>query len=120
MLRKRGAARSAVAVRSARERGRFMSTTEQRKRELRDEFIDGRGYWNPTWAAILDSDPEFFASYLAFSDSPWRDGPLEPKVKELVHIAVDSAATHLFVPGIREHIKLALGHGATADEIMEV
>ena len=51
---------------------------------------------------------------------PWRTGPLEPKVKEFVYIAVDAAATHLYVPGIRQHIKQALGYGATAEEIMEV
>lgn len=98
-----------------------MSITEDaRKKELRDEFIDARGYWNPVWEAILDQDPAFFASYLQFSSVPWRQGPLEPKVKEFIYIAVDAAATHLFVPGIRQHIKQALGHGATAAEIMEV
>ena len=51
---------------------------------------------------------------------PWRKGPLEPKVKELVYIAVDAAATHLYVPGIRQHVKQAIKHGATAAEIMEV
>ena len=98
-----------------------MSTIEdQRRKELRDEFIDTRGFWSPVWEGILETDPEFFASYLEFSSVPWRSGPLEPKVKEFVHIAVDSAATHLFVPGIREHIKQALAHGATGAEIMEV
>lgn len=98
-----------------------MSTTsEERKKGLRDEFIELRGYWNPTWAAILDEDPEFFSSYLEFSGVPWRHGPLEPKVKEFIYIAVDAAATHLFIPGIRTHIKRALEYGATAQEIMEV
>jgi hypothetical protein len=55
-----------------------------------------------------------------FSSVPWRSGPLDPKIKEFVYIAVDAAATHLYVPGIRQHIKLALSHGATAEEIMEV
>ena len=47
-------------------------------------------------------------------------GPLDPKIKEFVYIAVDAAATHLYVPGIRQHVKQALAHGATAEEIMEV
>lgn len=94
--------------------------SDQRRKELRDDFIEARGYWNPAWEALLDQDPAFFASYLEFSAVPWREGPLEPKVKEFIYIAVDAAATHLFVPGIRSHIKQALIHGATAAEIMEV
>ena len=94
--------------------------SDTRRRELREKFIDARGYWNPTWEALLDQDPAFFSSYLEFSSVPWREGPLEPKVKEFIYIAVDAAATHLFVPGIRSHIKQALHHGATAAEIMEV
>ncbi|HVW17995.1 MAG TPA: carboxymuconolactone decarboxylase family protein [Solirubrobacteraceae bacterium] len=99
-----------------------MSSTEltDRQRQLRDEFIDNRGYWSPFWEGLLTSDEDFFESYLRFSSVPWRSGPLDPKVKELVYIAVDAAATHLFVPGIRQHIKQALALGATADEIMEV
>jgi alkylhydroperoxidase/carboxymuconolactone decarboxylase family protein YurZ len=98
-----------------------MSTTvDQRKKDLRDAFIEARGFWSPIWEGLLEQDPEFFASYLAFSSVPWRQGPLEPKIKEFVYIAVDAAATHLFVPGIRLHIRQALVHGATAQEIMEV
>ena len=98
-----------------------MSTTvDQRKKDLRDAFIEARGFWSPIWEGLLEQDPEFFASYLEFSSVPWRQGPLEPKIKEFVYIAVDAAATHLFVPGIRLHIRQALVHGATAQEIMEV
>jgi alkylhydroperoxidase/carboxymuconolactone decarboxylase family protein YurZ len=98
-----------------------MSTTvDQRKKDLRDQFIEARGFWSPIWEGLLEQDPDFFASYLAFSSVPWRQGPLEPKVKEFIYIAVDAAATHLFVPGIRLHIRQALVHGATAQEIMEV
>jgi alkylhydroperoxidase/carboxymuconolactone decarboxylase family protein YurZ len=98
-----------------------MSTeSTERKKKLRDDFIDARGYWNALWESVLELDEDFFEAYTAFSCVPWRKGPLEPKVKELVYIAVDAAATHLYVPGIRQHIKLALGYGATAQEIMEV
>jgi alkylhydroperoxidase/carboxymuconolactone decarboxylase family protein YurZ len=96
-----------------------MALTERKKR-LRDEFIDARGYWNGLWEQLLDLDEDFFEAYTRFSSVPWKSGPLEPKVKEFVYIAVDAAATHLYVPGIRQHIRLALEHGATAAEIMEV
>jgi alkylhydroperoxidase/carboxymuconolactone decarboxylase family protein YurZ len=93
---------------------------DQRRKDLRDAFIDKRGYWSPVWDGVLDLDPDFFEAYLRFSAVPWESGVLEPKVKEFVYIAIDVAATHLYVPGIRDHIKQALKHGATGAEIMEV
>ena len=85
----------------------------ERQRGLREEFLDARGYWNENWEELLRLDEDFFAAYLSFSSVPWKTGPLEPKVKEFVYIAVDAAATHLFTPGIRSHIKRALELGAT-------
>jgi alkylhydroperoxidase/carboxymuconolactone decarboxylase family protein YurZ len=41
-------------------------------------------------------------------------------MKELVYCAFDTAATHLYVPGLKLHIKNALGYGATPHQIMEV
>jgi alkylhydroperoxidase/carboxymuconolactone decarboxylase family protein YurZ len=90
------------------------------QRQLRDDFVDRRGYWNPFWDGLLRLDPEFFQAYLEFSGVPWRNGVLEPKVKELVYIAIDASTTHLYEPGLRQHIQNALRHGATREEIMEV
>jgi len=98
-----------------------MSTTlSERKKQLRDDFIESRGYWNELWSSLLDLDEDFFEAYTKFSSVPWKSGPLDPKTKELVYIAVDAAATHMYEPGIRQHVKQALAHGATAAEIMEV
>jgi alkylhydroperoxidase/carboxymuconolactone decarboxylase family protein YurZ len=94
--------------------------TSERKKQLRDEFIEARGYWNEFWDNLLELDEDFFRAYTEFSSVPWRHGPLDRKVKEFVYIAVDSAATHLYVPGIQQHIRQALKHGANAAEIMEV
>jgi alkylhydroperoxidase/carboxymuconolactone decarboxylase family protein YurZ len=92
----------------------------ERQKELRDDFIEKRGYWNAFWDGLLTLDQDFFEAYLAFSSVPWRNGPLEPKVKELIYIAIDAATTHLYEPGLRQHIRNALGYGATKEEIMEV
>jgi alkylhydroperoxidase/carboxymuconolactone decarboxylase family protein YurZ len=73
-----------------------------------------------TWETILQLDPEFMRSYLNFSAVPWKKNHLDDKTKEFLYIAVDAAATHLYVPGIRQHIAAALRHGATVQEIMEV
>ena len=98
-----------------------MSTEDSdRRRQLRDEFIEARGYWNPIWEALLELDEGFFAAYTSFSSVPWRSGPLEPKVKEFIYCAFDASATHMFAPGLRQHIANAIRYGATAEELMEV
>jgi alkylhydroperoxidase/carboxymuconolactone decarboxylase family protein YurZ len=91
-----------------------------RHAELKRKFTENRGYWSDLWEDILRLSPEFFEAYMNFSSIPWTQGPLEPKVKELIYIAIDSATTHLYEPGLRVHIRNALGYGATAAEIMEV
>jgi alkylhydroperoxidase/carboxymuconolactone decarboxylase family protein YurZ len=45
---------------------------------------------------------------------------LPPKIKELIYIAIDASTTHLYAPGLRQHIRNALKYGATVEEIMEV
>jgi alkylhydroperoxidase/carboxymuconolactone decarboxylase family protein YurZ len=94
--------------------------TSKTHSELRDEFIEARGYWNEFWDGLLKLDPDFFKAYLNFSSVPWKTGVLEPKFKELIYIAIDASTTHLYEPGLRQHIRNALKHGATKEEIMEV
>jgi alkylhydroperoxidase/carboxymuconolactone decarboxylase family protein YurZ len=93
---------------------------KQRQQDIKDEFIKVRGTWSDSWQAVLELDPEFLAAYLKFSAVPWRKNHLEDKVKELIYIAVDANATHMYLPGARQHIKAALKAGATPAEIMEV
>ena len=92
---------------------------EQRER-LKQSFIENRGYWHASWEGLLELDPEMFEAYVEFSSVPWRTGVLEPKVKELMYCAFDAAATHLYVPGLKLHMRNAIRYGATAQEIMEV
>lgn len=93
--------------------------TEQQRKQ-RECFIDIFGYWHEMWGSLLEADPEFFESYLHFGGVPWKSRHLEPKVKEFLHIACDGAATHLYEPGLRQHIHNAIQLGATKEEIMEV
>lgn len=91
-------------------------TPEQEK--LKSEFIEKRGYWTAFWKPILEFAPETFEAFLNMSAVPWETGVLEPKIKELIYIAYDSAATHLYSGGLRLHINQALDYGATIDEIV--
>jgi alkylhydroperoxidase/carboxymuconolactone decarboxylase family protein YurZ len=91
-----------------------------RQELLKADFTAKRGYWHEFWNGLLELDPDFFEAYLEFSSLPWTQGVLDPKVKELVYTAFDVAATHLYVPGLRQHVRNAIGLGATAGELMEV
>ena len=93
-------------------------TAEQER--LKQDFIANRGYWNPVWEQLLQHSPEFFDAYSRLSSVPWRHGTLAPKIRELIYVAIDAAATHLDLPGLRTHIRNALAHGATVAEIREV
>ena len=87
---------------------------------VKAEFTQTRGYWHQFWDEMLELDPELFEAYTEFSSVPWKHGTLSPKVKEFVYIAFDTAATHLYVPGLKLHIENAIGYGATPQEILEV
>ena len=88
--------------------------------EIKQRFIAQRGFWAPSFEAILRTDQVFFAAYAQYSGVPWASGVLEPKLKELIYLAIDASTTHLHRDGTRAHLRRALGYGATRAEIMEV
>jgi alkylhydroperoxidase/carboxymuconolactone decarboxylase family protein YurZ len=91
------------------------------QKEIKEKFIEARGYWNEAaWGPLLRLDPDFFEAYTKYSSKPWINGVLSPKIKELIYIAIDSSCTHMHAVGVRTHVKLALKYGATKEEIMEV
>ena len=92
----------------------------EREQRIKEKFTRHRGYWSEAWDNVLRLSPDFFEAYMEFSSVPWRSGSLEPKIKEFIYIAIDSATTHLYDAGMRIHIRNALGYGATAQEIMEI
>jgi len=106
-----------------------------RREHLKSEFTKKRGYWHETWDQVLSLDPDFFEAYTEFSSHPFRQRQahehaagqhgqsptgLSPKVKEFVYCAIDSATTHLYVQGLKLHIRNAVRYGATPEEVMEV
>ena len=97
-----------------------MAELTERQADLKRRFIEERGYWATFWDGLLTLDEDFFEAYLQFSTVPWKHGHLEPKVKELIYIAIDAATTHLYEPGLRVHLRNAFKYGATKEEVMEV
>ncbi len=75
---------------------------------LKQAFIENRGYWMPIWETLVKFSPGLFKAYLDLSSVPWKTGVLEPKIKELLYIAIDIATTHLFLPGTRIHMRNAI------------
>lgn len=96
-----------------------MPTKGKKPTPLTDAQI-AKGDWNPLWDTLREWDPEFMEGYLALRDRPMNNGPLEPKFRELVLIAINAATTHLYGPGVRRHIQNALALGATREEILQV
>ncbi|GFE80691.1 hypothetical protein GCM10011487_26910 [Steroidobacter agaridevorans] len=78
------------------------------------------GQWNTAWDAFFEIDPEWTEAFIAASRPVYASGILSPKLAELLSIAVDASITHMYAPGTRRHIRLALSLGATIEEIMEV
>ena len=93
---------------------------DERRLALKADFKAKRGYWHEFWDGMLELDPDFFEAYVGFSAYPWTHGVLEPKVKELIYTAFDASATHMYVPGLRQHVENALAYGAMPAEVMEV
>lgn len=78
------------------------------------------GQWNTAWDPFYELDPVWTEQFIA-AGAPVYVGPvLTPKLAELLSIAFDASVTHMYGPGTRRHIRAALKHGATMEEIMEV
>jgi alkylhydroperoxidase/carboxymuconolactone decarboxylase family protein YurZ len=78
------------------------------------------GMWNEAWTPFHDLDPAWTEQFMAAGIPVYAGPVLSPKDAELLSIALDASITHMYAPGTRRHIKAALAHGATVQEIMEV
>ena len=97
-----------------------MSELSPRQRELRAKFEARHGHWDAFWEGLLTLTPDFFEACERLLAIPLESSTLPPKIKELLLIAINASTTHLFEPGIREHVRRALRYGATKEEILEV
>ena len=91
-----------------------------RQEKMKADWIAARGFWAELPEYMLRFSPDYFEAYVEMSSVPWKHGTLEPKVRELIYVAIDAATTHLHEAGTRIHMENALRHGATPAEIVEV
>ncbi|MBM4722007.1 alkylhydroperoxidase/carboxymuconolactone decarboxylase family protein YurZ [Prescottella equi] len=78
------------------------------------------GSWNPLWDKLSQWDPEWTEQFMAMNATPIRRGVFPPEFVELLSIAIDAAATHMYAPGVRRHIRAALELGVTREQILTV
>jgi alkylhydroperoxidase/carboxymuconolactone decarboxylase family protein YurZ len=98
-----------------------MSSLTPAQTSLKEKYIStlGASSWTEGCESLLKLSPEMLAASLHMSSVPKKKSHLSPKIQSLVALSVDSASTHLYVPGIHKHMKEALAAGASKEEIME-
>lgn len=96
-----------------------MALTVEQER-LKSAYIRARGYWTPWTEGMLRFSPEFLDLYARYGGHAAAHGPLSPLMCELIYVALDASSTHLFESGLALHMRLALKHGATPAQVMEV
>ncbi|MGE8619456.1 MAG: carboxymuconolactone decarboxylase family protein, partial [Achromobacter spanius] len=67
---------------------------------IKSRFIAARGYWRPWTETMLRANPAFLSYYADYAGYPARTGPLTPRMVELVYVALDASATHLYAAGL--------------------
>ena len=70
--------------------------------------------------SIVSLAPQFAEGFLGYGEVAWTVGPLAPKVKAFIGLAVCASPALLHEAGMRQHIRQALDHGATKEEISDV
>ncbi|GAA5231964.1 carboxymuconolactone decarboxylase family protein [Verticiella sediminum] len=90
------------------------------RERIKAHFMAERGYWRPWTEALLVHNPAFLERYASYAGHPARHGPLSERMVELIYVALDASATHLFGAGLRTHMERALAVGATPADIFDV
>ena len=89
---------------------------------LKAKYIStlGSESWNNGLESLLKLSSEMLQASLHMASVPKKKAHLPQKMQSLISLAVDSASTHLYIPGIHTHMKAALKAGASKEEVMEV
>lgn len=88
--------------------------------QIKDYFMTERGYWRPWTETVLRHNPQFLQHYASYAGYPARTGPLSQRMIELIYIALDASATHLFAAGLRTHLDFARKLGVTPVAVFDV
>ncbi|AFK64331.1 hypothetical protein TKWG_23700 [Advenella kashmirensis WT001] len=97
-----------------------MTDHSPEQEQIKAHFIAQRGYWRPWTQAILRHKPQFLDRYASYAGYPAQHGPLPGRLVELIYIALDSSATHLYPTGLRTHLDFARKAGVSAADVFDV
>src|SRR3546814_1904790 len=93
-------------------------TLQEEARAVKEAFVRQRGEWAPIYDLLLEEDPAFLETIMAFQAGVVEANALDTKTRELVGIAVNVCAPHLYARSATSHIRGALAAGATTAEIV--
>lgn len=93
---------------------------DRRRERIKAEYTEMKGYWPEGHQPALELDPDWLEAFMNYGRAVTENSGLDPKVRELIYIAVDGCVTHLYGPGTKSHIRRALELGATKEEILGV
>lgn len=80
----------------------------------------GHPRWSEALAALEEVAPQFLRAFDDLLAASTAQGPLPPKERALIMVALTSTPTNVFAPTLRGHIRDALAQGATRQDIVEV
>ncbi len=89
------------------------------QQKFKEDYIKARGYWVAFNDGLLQYSQAFLETYLRYAALPAAQGPLSPRMRELLYVAVDASSTHMFGEGLKIHTRLAIAHGASAHDVIE-
>lgn len=89
------------------------------RQEIWDTWVGERAYWTAMQEEIpgfLESllwlSPTDFVAFLEYVAVPFRSRHVDTLTKELIGMASDACRSHCYLPGMRMHLRNALGMGA--------
>lgn len=98
----------------------FVAPLNMRMAELKRAYVDRFGDW-PLWCErLLQLAPDYFAALSDLLAATATSGALDEKERCLIALALAAAPTHLDRDAMRLHMRRALRHGATAEELLQV
>ena len=95
-------------------------TLSEKAQALKAAFVKRRGFWVDEYDLLLRFSPDFLEKHLEASALATTESGIEPLLSEFIAIAIDASTTHLFLSGLRLHIRAALRLGASSEQIIEV
>lgn len=87
---------------------------------FKDAYIEARGYWVEFNDGLLQHSPQWLEAYLGYAGAPNLEGTIEPRLREMIYVAIDASTTHMFTQGLGIHVRIALQSGCTAADLIEV